>query len=264
MIPPRLSLLGVEVDAITPAEVLDFVSETRRAGARAVIANHNLHSVALCRRSKALRRFYAEAERIQIDSTPMIAWGRLIGLSLSRENRSTYLDWREAFWARAEAEGWRVFHLGGAPGVGERAIAAIKARRPGLILGGRHGFFAVEGRENGAVLADVAACRPDVLLVGMGMPRQELWIAANREHLPRCAVLPVGAAFDYEAGVVPTPPRWTGRLGLEWLWRLAAEPRRLAGRYLIEPWTILPAALGDLARRVNPSFSRSGPRSPSE
>jgi N-acetylglucosaminyldiphosphoundecaprenol N-acetyl-beta-D-mannosaminyltransferase len=76
-------------------------------------------------------------------------------------------------------------------------------------------------------------------MVGMGMPRQELWIEANLDAIQAKIILATGAVLDYVAGVIPTPPRWSGPLGLEWAFRLAAEPRRLASRYLIEPWTLL-------------------------
>ncbi len=101
------------------------------------------------------------------------------------------------------------------------------------------------------MLAEVAAFRPHVLFVGMGLPRQEAWIVANLDRLPACAILSVGAAFDYEAGVQTAAPRWTGRLGLEWAYRLARDPGRLFVRYCVEPWSLLPAALEDIraARR---------------
>lgn len=103
--------------------------------------------------------------------------------------------------------------------------------------------------EAAAVTDAISAARPDVLLVGMGMPRQERWVARFRDRLPPCVILTVGAAFDYEAGVTPTPPRWSGRLGVEWLFRFAAEPRRLFFRYFIEPWSLIGPALADLAGR---------------
>ena len=100
------------------------------------------------------------------------------------------------------------------------------------------------------MLAAIAAFDPDVLMVGMGMPQQETWVLDNRAALKRAAIFTVGAAFDYEAGVQRTPPRWTGRLGVEWLARLASEPRRLAWRYLVEPWSLLGPALHDIGMRV--------------
>ena len=83
-------------------------------------------------------------------------------------------------------------------------------------------------------------------MVGMGMPLQEIWALENRAALKRGVILTVGAAFDYEAGVQKAPPRWTGRLGVEWLARLIDQPRRLAFRYLVEPWSLIGPALGDI------------------
>jgi len=200
-----------------------------------------------------LARFFAAADLVQIDSVPLIAWGRLLGLPLSRAMRSTYLDWREAFWRLADARGWRVFYLGGAAGVAEIAAARIMARHANVRLATRHGFFdrTPGSAENLAALEAIRAFDPHVLMVGMGMPAQELWTLANRRALGRQVVMTVGAAFDYEAGVQPTPPRWTGPAGVEWLARLVTQPRRLAWRYLIEPWALLGPALQDIGRAVS-------------
>lgn len=247
--PHRVRLLGGEVDVVTPAEMLAFVDRRIAAGQRTIVANHNLHSLYLLGRSPPMRAFFAMADLIEADSTPLVLWGRLLGQPIARRHRSTYLDWREDFWPLAAARGWKVFYLGGEPGVAERGAAAIRARWPGVEIAVRHGRFDMGpgGAENASVLAEIGAARPDVLFVGMGMPRQEAWIAANHAALPPCAVFSVGAAFDYEAGALPTPPRWLGRAGLEWLYRLASEPRRLASRYLLEPWSLIGPAASDLA-----------------
>jgi len=244
----RLRLLGGEVDPLTPAEMLAATERFIVGGGTAVIANHNAHSLFLLPRAPALRAFFDEAELVQIDSRPMILWGRLIGLPLRPEHRSTYLDWREDFWATAATKGWRVFHVGGAPGVGERAAGAIRERWPAVDLAVHHGFFDIDpaSADSRALREAIAAFDPDIILVGMGMPRQEQWIAANRSLIGRGVFFPIGAAFDYEAGVQTAAPRWTGRLGLEWLFRLLSQPRRLAFRYLVEPWFLAPAALADL------------------
>jgi N-acetylglucosaminyldiphosphoundecaprenol N-acetyl-beta-D-mannosaminyltransferase len=246
--PARVRLLGGDVDVATPQEMLRFVDLAAGAGGTALIANHNAHSLFLLRRSATMRAFFADADLIQIDSTPLILWGRLLGLPLNRAMRSTYLDWRGDFWALAEARRWRVFYLGGAPGVAEAAALRLEARYPQAHVGCHHGYFdqAPTSHENRCVLAKIAAFDPDVLLVGMGMPQQETWVLENRAALKRGAIFTVGAAFDYEAGVQATPPRWTGRLGVEWLARLVSQPRRLAFRYLIEPWSLLGPALHDI------------------
>jgi len=99
------------------------------------------------------------------------------------------------------------------------------------------------------VLAQIREFQPQVLMVGMGMPRQEYWILDNLPDIAANVVLTAGACFDYLAGVIPTPPRWLGKIGLEWIFRLWHEPRRLWKRYLWEPWLLLPLAPKDVLRR---------------
>ncbi|MBN8527837.1 MAG: WecB/TagA/CpsF family glycosyltransferase [Caulobacterales bacterium] len=252
---PRLRLLGECVDLLTPAQVLAHMRDAVVAKRRAVIANHNLNSLNLIRGDAAMRAFYDAAELVQIDSTPLIAFGRLLGLPVSRAHRSTYLDWREDFWTLADRLGWRVLYLGGTVKTGTEAVRRLSARRPGAVIEARSGYFdATPGSfDNTAVLASITAFRPDVLMVGMGMPRQEAWIARNLHALPQCVILNIGAAFDYEAGVQKAAPRWMGRVGLEWLYRLAHDPRRLFRRYCLEPWSLAGPAmrdvLGALSRR---------------
>lgn len=212
------------------------------------IANHNAHSIYLTKKNPDFAAFFTQADLIEIDSTPLIFFTRALGLHSRRFHRCTYLDWRDHFWSVAARNNWRVFYLGGAPGVAERAAARLTAERPGLQLATRHGYFdqRADSAENAEVLAAIRDFDADVILVGMGMPLQEAWIQVNRAALPHGVMLSIGAAFDYEAGVQAAAPRWMGRLGVEWLFRLVSQPRRLAHRYLVEPWSLAPAALDDL------------------
>ena len=248
--PCRLSLLGADLDAVTAGDVLDFVSERALAGRPGLVTNHNLHSLYLFRKTPELRSLYARADIIEIDSTPLIAWGKLMGLGLNRVHRCTYLDWREDFWARAQAEKWRVCHVGGRPEDCEPARDAILKRYPRVQLEVHHGFFDMDGKDNEDLLFDLHISGPQILLVGMGMPRQEIWVQKNIDRLPPCVVLTVGGAFDYEAGSQYEPPRWAGRWGVEWLMRFLHDPQRLFERYFVEPWALMPAIMGDAVRRV--------------
>lgn len=250
--PCRLTLLGAEVDAVTPTCVLDFVAERVAQGRGGIIANHNLHSLYLYKKHAEMREFYRLADVIEIDSVPMIAWGRALGYDLTRANRCTYLDFREDFWSRAREFGWRIYHVGGAAEHNDASREAVLKRHPGVHLNLHTGYFDMNGPANAALIADIRARRPQVLLVGMGMPRQETWILRNLEQLPPCVILPVGAALDYEAGVMYAPPRWTGQLGLEWLVRFVHEPTRLFSRYFIEPWSLIPEALDDVVQPRQP------------
>lgn len=245
----RIEVLGAQVDLVRPEEVMHHV-ETAVADKRPfLVANHNAHSLYLIRRRPELKTFFEAADVVEVDSTPVIAFTRLLGLHSRPFHRCTYLDWRGHFWSLAARNGWRVFYLGGAPGVAAQAARRLRELYPAVCIETRDGFFdmAPDAADAAEVLAQITAFEPDILFVGMGMPRQELWIARNRASLPPCAVFSVGAAFDYEAGVQRAAPRWMGRLGVEWLFRLCADPRRLAHRYCVEPWFLLGPAARDVA-----------------
>ena len=112
------------------------------------------------------------------------------------------------------------------------------------------------------MLDEIAQFHTDILMVGMGMPRQEHWIVDHLDRIPAHAILTAGACMDYVAGVVATPPRWMGRAGLEWLYRLGSEPGRLWRRYLLEPWHVLGFALRRRAAHIR--GDRARPRAESE
>ena len=178
----------------------------------------------------------------------MIWIARLYGHRLSRDCRLTYVDFLPRMFELAAEKKWRVFYLGSRPEICSQGMRTLRARYPGIQLCSAHGYFDVsrDRDANRMIVKKIANFRPHVLMVGMGMPRQEEWIAENLGELDAGVILPCGAALDYIAGAIPTPPRWSGRLGLEWLFRLLAEPKRLAPRYLIEPWFLLAILVRDL------------------
>ncbi|MHB8529305.1 MAG: WecB/TagA/CpsF family glycosyltransferase [Caulobacteraceae bacterium] len=250
----RVRLLGGDLDLVTPDDVLSFTGACVRSGSKAIIANHNAHTLTLVRRDPSMGALYEMADIIQIDSMPLIAWGRALGAPLGRRNRCTYLGWRDAFWRAAQEGAWRVFYLGGAPGVAAAAAANIRARRPEVVIGVRDGFFdkSDHSSENEEVIATINAFCPDILFVGLGAPAQERWVFANYHRLQRGVVFTVGGAFDYEAGIQTPPPTWAGEWALDWLFRFISQPSRLFGRYFVEPWALVTPALADL-KRVWPS-----------
>lgn len=262
----RIEVLGAKVDLVRPEEVMHHVETAVDAGVPYVVANHNLHSLYLLRREPDLAAFFDEADLIEVDSTPVIAFTRALGLQSRPFHRCTYLDWRDHFWSVADRKAWRIYYLGGAPGVAAEAAQALNLAYPNTEISVRHGYFdaAPGAAENAEVLADIAAFAPHILFVGMGMPRQERWIMQNRAALPPCAVFSVGAAFDYEAGVQKAAPRWVGRAGFEWLYRLVHDPVRLWHRYCVEPWFMIGPAARDIARALRDQrFLKSPPKATS-
>jgi N-acetylglucosaminyldiphosphoundecaprenol N-acetyl-beta-D-mannosaminyltransferase len=241
MNPEPYAFLGVRVGAYTIDDLHRVIGDAVAANARIVVANHNMHSVALARRDAKFRAFFDVADVTHIDGMPLVPLGRMLGAPLTRAHRVTYVDWVPALMAEAERRQWRVFSLGGQPGVGERGAAALRAKHPTLEIATAYGYFdqRAGSAESEAVLGRIADFAPHVLLVGLGMPRQEHWAYDHRGRIAANATLMAGAALDYVAGAVPTPPRWAGRWSLEWAFRLIAEPKRLGTRYLVEPWPVL-------------------------
>lgn len=244
----RLTLLGVEVDLFTKDMLIDYVSQLITCGDRAVIAHHNLHSVYLYHRDSKFRDFYSRASVVYIDGMPLVYWARILGYALTRRHRMTSLDWVRTLMAKAEMEGWRVFYLGGKPGIAALAAKLLREQYPRLMISTHHGFFSSE--ENDDVLREIESFSPNILMVGMGMPIQEHWILDNLDRLRANVIFSIGACFDYIAGVIPEPPRWLGKVGLEWFYRLLSEPRRLWRRYLVEPWFLLPLVTRDVVIKL--------------
>ena len=244
----RIILLGQPMDLVRSEEVLHFIAGRVEQGSGAIIANHNVHSLYLLRRSAGLQAFYEHADLVEVDSTPLLLWAKFTARKSSRRfHRCTYLDWRNAFWSVASRRHWKVFYLGAAPGVAAMAAERIAREFPNVTIAVHNGYFdaTLGSEDNERVLGKIAEFGPQILLVGMGMPRQEEWIAQNITVLKGYVVLSVGAAFDYEAGVQQAAPRWAGKLGMEWLYRLVSNPRRMVRRYCVEPWFLIAMLIRD-------------------
>lgn len=253
-------MLGGAMDLVKSAEVFHYVEGKIKAGEKAIVANHNLHSLYLIQKNEEIREFFGRADLIEVDSMPLIFWARLNGRPSRRFHRATYLDWRGEFWDKVCEHGWRVFFLGSEPGVAEKAREKILARWPDVQLATHHGYFDMEpgSAENAAVVELINAFGADIVLVGMGMPRQEIWIVRNLEKLRACVAFTVGGAFDYEAGVQRPAPRWLGQFGVEWIYRLLVDPRRKFHRYCIEPFFLVGPALRDLSASLRHRARRRG------
>ncbi len=238
---PVCSLLGIKVHALTMTELHTLIKDVVDNQKQCIIGHHNLHSLYTYHHEPEMREFYRKADYIHVDGMSLVFLARLLGLPLHKKHRVTYVDWVRPLMNEAARQGWRVFFLGSRPGVAARAARTLKKETPGLQLKTMHGYFdaAAQSSANRDVLQCVNMYKPHILMVGMGMPRQEGWVLNNAGNINANVILTVGACMDYVANALPTPPRWMGRLGLEWLFRLFSEPRRLWRRYLLEPWFIL-------------------------
>lgn len=247
----KLNILGVEVHPLTIDHLNLLIAQCIESGQKQIFAHHNLHSVYLYHKDQKLRSFYSASNVTYVDGMSLIFCAKLLRHRISRDQRMGCMDWIASVMSQAEQNQWSVFYLGSTPEIVEAGGRVLRQKFPGLRLATHHGYFEpIRGhKENEEIIRKINAFVSHILLVGMGMPRQEYWILDNFSRLKVNVILPCGSCLNYVAGVVPTPPRWLGKLGLEWLFRLFTEPRRLWRRYLIEPWTLLPFFGMDIKNR---------------
>ena len=231
-----VSFFGFRADTFSDKDVVGLVSYAISADKRYIVGHHNCHSLYLCHREPRMLDFYSIADHVLIDGMSLVLLGRMFSLPLTRENRATSLDFMPLLMAEAAKHGWRIFYVGSRPGVAELGAALARQEYPGLNIRTHHGYL--DAVENKKVIAEINAYQPHILMVGMGMPRQEYWILDNRDQISANVIFPIGAFMDYSAGEIPTAPRWLASLYLEWAYRLFSEPRRLWRRYLVEPWYV--------------------------
>jgi N-acetylglucosaminyldiphosphoundecaprenol N-acetyl-beta-D-mannosaminyltransferase len=200
---------------------------------RYVVTPNLDHSMQL-QTNAALRRAYADASLVIADGWPVVLASRLFGEPLpGRVTGSDIVP--QTFAALSVQQPLRIFLLGAGPGVADKAAVRIERRYPGaIVVGTRSPPFGFERdeRQNAEILAQIEASGADLLIVGLGAPKQELWVHAHRARIGARVALCVGATIDFLAGERERAPEWVQRVGAEWLHRMMSEPRRLGPRYL--------------------------------
>lgn len=243
------SLLGIRIHALTRVRLLELIEQTILGHRRALIANVNVHAMNLAYEQPWFRAFLNQSDLVFCDGFG-VKWGAwLLGQYLPE--RITYADWTWQLAEFAEARGFTFFLLGAEPHVAEQAAEKMRARFPRLqVVGTQHGYFnqTPQSAENEAVLRAINAAQPNLLILGMGMPKQEKWLLENWARIDANVALTGGAVFDYVSGALRRGPRWMTDHGFEWLARLVIEPHRLWKRYLIgNPlfmWRLIKQRLG--------------------
>jgi N-acetylglucosaminyldiphosphoundecaprenol N-acetyl-beta-D-mannosaminyltransferase len=225
-------VLGVPLALTDYERTLDWIDETVARHARGYICVAAVHTVMAFQEDPELQRAVLDSNLTVPDGQPLVWAMNLLGHNLP--SRVYGPDLMEHACERAARTGLRFFLYGGRKEALERLRDELPRRYPGLQLAGvRPGpFRALDDDEAAAIAAELNASGADVIWVGLGVPLQEKWMAAMRDRLDAAVLIGVGAAFDFHAGLVPQAPAAMQRLGLEWLFRLVQEPRRLWRRYL--------------------------------
>ncbi len=228
---PRVDVLGVGVSAIDLERATAEVARWIEKGEQHYVCVTGVHGVMESQRDPQLLDIHNRSGLTTPDGMPMVWAGRRAGLSIQRVYGP---DLMLAICERSVAEGWSHYFYGGNEGVPETLSERLSVRFPGLKVVGTYSppFRPLTSEESEEIAAMINAAGPDLVWVGLSTPKQERWMADHLDRLTASALLGVGAAFDMHAGLLPQAPAWMQRSGLEWLYRLAREPRRLWRRYL--------------------------------
>jgi len=253
----KVNVLGVGIHALRRRELLARVASTLRTGQRAQIMYANAHTLNSAYSNAELRSWLNRADVVYCDGTGVKLAARLLGQHLPE--RMTGADWINDLSLLCQEESFSLFLLGSEPGVADQAAAQLSRLYPGLqIVGTHHGFFEHEGPENAQVVAQINEAQPHIVLVGLGTPLQEQWIAHSFSLVQAQVIWAVGALLDFVAGREPRAPRWMLDHGLEWLGRLLAAPGRKWRRYLLGNPLFLARVL---RQRMAPSQPEEGLKS---
>jgi N-acetylglucosaminyldiphosphoundecaprenol N-acetyl-beta-D-mannosaminyltransferase len=228
----RVDVLGVGISAVTQAQSVDAIGSWIAGDDRKYICVTGVHGVMECQRSAGLLGIHERSGLTVPDGVPLVWAAHHAGAE--HVERVYGPDLMLAACERAASKGWRCFFYGGQDGVPELLAKQLVERFPGLQVAGCYSppFRALTAAEESAEIKLINESRADIVWVGLSTPKQERWMASRFGALEVPVMVGVGAAFDFHAGLLRQAPGWMQRHGLEWLFRLCMEPRRLWRRYL--------------------------------
>lgn len=236
----RRRLFGFEIDPLSMREAVNLLHcwVARGENHCRFVVTPNVDHAVLLQEHAGLQAAYRDADLVLADGHPLVWASRLLRQALPE--RVPGSDLVPRLFASTQQHGpLTAYLLGAAPGVAEKAAANIQKAWPQVQVVGCYSpplGFEKRPEETEAILRRISDCQPDVLVVGLGAPKQECWVHANRERIESRVALCVGATIDFLANERRRAPRWMQRVGLEWLHRMMSEPRRLVKRYAKDAW----------------------------
>ncbi len=231
---PRVRIGHASIDDLTLSEGLQTIAELVAQGRGGTVCTPNVDHVVLLEEDARLREAYASASLVCADGMPIVWASHLLGTPLRAKVSGS--DLIGPLMQLAAVSRWRVYLLGGGAGVAERAAERLTRDARGLAIVGCDARAIDLDRDpptHDELVADLRAARPDLVLVALGCPKQEILMHRIASAVRPAVCVGVGAGLDFLAGLVPRAPRWVSAAGLEWLYRLSREPRRLWRRYLL-------------------------------
>ena len=230
---PRITVGKLPLDVVDFEGALDAIDRLIRSKSGGTVFTPNVDHVVMAEHDERFRTAYAAAALSLVDGTPVLWASRLLRTPLPAKISGS--DLVMPLLRRASERGYRVFFLGGAPGVADLAKSKLEAALPGIQIVGTDAsrIDVNQPADADEVTERIRRTEPDIVLVALGAPKQEIWSFTRTERLKPAVLIGVGASLDFVAGIQKRAPSWMSTAGLEWLYRLAQEPRRLAARYLL-------------------------------
>lgn len=246
----RVRLFGIDVDPLSKKEAIARIREWLADGNQCrYVVTPNLDHVVRLQDNLDFREAYRNASLVLVDGKPVLLAARMLGKPVPETVPGSDLTVELLSSSR---EPVRVFLLGAAPGVAERAAQRIREQWPMIAVDGHYSppfGFERDPQETERILALIRDGKPDLLIVGLGAPKQELWVSRNRQHIAAKVVLCVGASIDFLAGEKTRAPVWMRKACLEWLFRMLQEPKRLVRRYAFDAWRFPSILLREMRQR---------------
>ncbi|MBT8849092.1 acetyl-mannosamine transferase [Lactobacillus delbrueckii subsp. bulgaricus] len=231
----RIKFMNTEIDNLTITEALDAIEELVAADKNAYVVTPNVDHIIQLERGGEIVEVYKHADLILCDDKPLTWIAKWYGTPIREKISGS--DLFPLLCERAAKKGYKMFFLGAAEGVAAKAAKNLENRYPGLDVCGVYSppyGFENDGSEMDKITKMIKDAAPQILIVGLGAPKQEKFIYHNRERLGVPVSLGLGASLDFEAGQIKRAPKWMADHGLEWLYRITQDPKRLAKRYLID------------------------------
>jgi N-acetylglucosaminyldiphosphoundecaprenol N-acetyl-beta-D-mannosaminyltransferase len=249
---PSSALFEIPIDLAHPSDLLRTISDWAAEGRARRVMYVNAHVVNQSRTTPGLAEALRRADLVYCDGYGVRLAARVLGHPVP--HRMTGADWIWGLARLCEVSGQGLYLLGSEPPLAREAAARLRRFCPSLdVVGAHHGFFELGSDHNERVIEHINAHGPRIVLVGMGTPKQELWVDRYADRLGGAVVWTVGALFDYVSGRTPRAPHWLADNGLEWIFRLAIEPQRMWRRYLLGNPVFIKRVLSEAKRQQGQS-----------
>lgn len=236
----RKKLLNIEVDNLTMSEAIIKIDELIQVANNSYIVTPNVDHIVKLETDEEFKKVYKDASLILTDGMPLVWISKLKKMPIKEKISGS--DLFPKVCELAAQKDYKVFLLGAAPGVADQAASNLKKKFSGLqVVGTYSPSFGFENnpKEINKIIRIINDVKPDILAIGLGAPKQEKFIYNYKEKLNVPISLAIGASIDFEAGNIKRAPKWMQNCGLEWLYRLVKEPRRMFKRYLMDDLKII-------------------------